>query len=186
MQSGGPTNIDLFQDPLYWVEHAGKNLIKIATDCLEGGLLKGNDVEHMRHLRQETAALLEPLLGQLRGIFQTNPGISLALAPCFAKLLENALAIGLVAPASSESAKAAILAGRARAAREGKAQTQRSMALNEAFHDALPADWKERGHPWTLAGQMKLKMDNAMPQGTKGISQQSIYDRLSKARKEAG
>jgi hypothetical protein len=183
MRSGDPTNIELFQDPLYWVEHAGKKLIKIATDCLEGGLLKGNDVEHMRHLRQETETLLEPLLGQFRGICQTNPGISLALAPCFAKLLENALAIGLVVPPSSESAKAAIAAGRARAAREGKAQTPRSVAVNEAFRAALPADWKER-NPWTLAGQMKPKMDKAMPQGTKGIGQQAIYDRLSKALKE--
>jgi hypothetical protein len=183
MQSGDPTNTELFQDPLYWVEHAGKILVEIATDSLEGGLLKSNDVEHMRHLRQETENLLEQLLCQLRGICQINPGISLPLPFCFARLLENALAIGLVAPASSESAKAAIAAGRARAAREGKAQTQRSMALNEAFCAALPPDWKERP-PWTLAGQMKLKMDNAMPQGTKGISQQAIYDRLSKAHKE--
>jgi hypothetical protein len=123
MQSGDPTNTELFQDPLYWVELAGKRLVKIATDSLEGGSLKGNDIEQMRHLRQETETLLEPLLCQLRGICQTNPGISLPLALCFAKLLENALVIGLVAPASSQSAKWAIVAGLARAARKGKAQT---------------------------------------------------------------
>jgi hypothetical protein len=177
MQSDNPAS------PLYWVEVVGKRLVKLADDSVAFGSLTSADAEHMRHLRGETERLLGSLLAHLHGICQANPDIALPMALYLSKLLENALNIGLIAPASSESAKAAIAAGRARRAREGKAKTPQSAEMEKAFLAVRPDDWKHRPL-WTLAGQMKPKMDKILPEGIKGIGQQAIYDRLSKALKE--
>lgn len=172
MQSDDPAS------PLYWVEVVGKRVLKLADDSIAFGSLTSADAEQMRHLRQETEALLGPLLAHLQGLSQTNPGIALPLALCISKLLEDALAIGLIAPAVSESANAAIAAGRARDARAGKAQTPRARALDNALQQAVPASWGGE-HSWALAGKIKTTVDALMLKaGFKGISQKAIYDRL--------
>jgi hypothetical protein len=178
MQSNDPAS------PLYWVEDVGKRLLKLADDSLAFGSLTSGDAVHMRHLRQDVESLLAPLSAQLQALSQINPGMGFPMALHVSKLLELALTIGCIAPASSESAKAAIAAGRARGAREAKAKMQRWVEVDKAILAVRPDDWKDR-LPWRLAGHMKKKMDAILePKQIKGIGQQAIYDRLTKALKE--
>jgi hypothetical protein len=174
MQSDNPAS------PLYWVEVVGKRVLKLADDSIAFGSLTSADADHMRHLRQETENLLGMLLGHLKHAPETKLGIALPMSFCISKLLEDALVIGLIAPAISESAKAAIAAGRAKSARAGKAETPRARALDNALQQAVPAGWGGE-HSWALAGKIKTTVDALMLKaGFKGISQQAIYDRLRK------
>jgi hypothetical protein len=109
-------------DPLYWVELQLMNLIKHARDSLEGGLLQGSDADLMRHLHHEVETLSRSLLDQL----QTTPLVGFYIA----KLLSDALTIGLIAPAASESTKRALEAGRQRAnARKSRPDTLQALIL---------------------------------------------------------
>ncbi len=166
--------------PFYWVEDVGKRMVKLANDSIAFGPLTSADDDHMRHLRQETENLLGMLLDHLQHAPETKPGIALPMPICISKLLENALMIGLIAPAVSESAKAAIAAGRAKGARAGKAETPRAVALDKAVQRAVPAGWGGE-HSWALAGKIKPTVDALMQKdGFNGISQQAIYDRIRK------
>jgi hypothetical protein len=170
-------------DPLFWIKSGGRNLLHIADGCLDGGLLTSNDAELMRHLRQETGQLLDHLINELGNIEENHPDTARWLSILVCKLLSNALSVGCVAPASSESAEAAIAANKAQRARDAKTQTPKRTALEQAFQKAL-SKREHRSDLWTLAGQMKPDIDSEMQDAghERGISQQAIYNRLCKRR----
>ena len=171
-------------DPLYWLKSGASNLLHIADSSLDGGLLTNNDAELMRHLRQETGALINELINAFGPIASAHPETARVWSFLINKLLTNALSIGLVTPASSESAKAAIAGNNARRAREAKTQTKERAARDRAFQNALPAGWEVRRDLWSLAGHMKTKIDKEMQcAGYEGITQQAIYQRLCKHRR---
>jgi hypothetical protein len=172
-------------DPLFWIKSEGRNLLHMADGCLDGGLLRNNDAELMRHLRQETVRLLDHLISELGKIERSRPDAARSLGFLVAKLLSNALSIGCVAPASSESAKAAIAASRAQRARDAKTRTPRRRALDEAFRKALSVKREQRSDLWSLAGQMKSDIEKDMQAANyeRGITQQAIYNRLRKHRR---
>jgi len=133
-------------------------------------------------LRQETGQLLYLLNNELGKIERKRPHAGYSLSLLIAKLLSNALSIGFVAPASSESAKAAVAANKAQRARAAKTQTPKRAALDKAFMNALSAKRGGRAGLWTLAGHMKPDIDKQMKDAgyQTGITQQAIYQRLRK------
>jgi hypothetical protein len=161
--------MSMLPTPRDWLKMNGEKLLRIADESLP--YLKHDDAEAMQQYRREAKDMLDRLLAALS---TTNPADELSVY--IAALIDKALAIGVMMPAVSESAKATLAAGRARHAREGKAKGEKLTTRNVEI-EAATADWDgSHPSPWTLARRLEGKPGI-------GLKRRAIFDRLKKLQK---
>jgi hypothetical protein len=164
-------------DPL---EVVGRRIINIAADCIEMKRLADNDAERMRHLHRETEATLGEVLAHFRNIGLIYPAERLNF--CVAKLMENALSVGNLIPALSESARRVVKQAATKPAREARARTPAMRAKDEAINTALEtgAGRKTRNDPYALAKEIFKEVNTELQRrGERPFqSVEAIYKRL--------
>lgn len=166
--------------PLILIEMVRRNLLGVADNSIEAGLMVPAEADHMRQLRAESAAMLDRIIATLATVEPAEVRIRLGVD--IAGLLQHALAIGTIMPASSASAKAAQAAIGTRKAREAKAAGARATAIDQAIELAVGPNW-DGTRPWAKASAIIGPVNSDLSKrGFRKITDRAVYDRL-KARR---